>query len=46
MTLSYKVKKNLINVIGTIITSSLVMTGIIILGGVSFGIYKLIHVVL
>lgn len=42
MTLSYKVKKNLINVIGTIITSSLVMIGIIILGGVLFGIYKLI----
>lgn len=42
MTLSYKVEKTLINIVGTIITSSLVMTGIIILGGVSFGIYKLI----
>lgn len=44
MTLSYKVKKNLINIVGNIITSSLVMVGIIIVGGFSFGIYKLIQV--
>jgi hypothetical protein len=46
MTLSYKVKKHLINIVGNIITYSILMIGIIIVGGTSYGIYKLIHQVL
>jgi hypothetical protein len=44
MTLSYKVKKRFINIVGSIITITLVIMGIILVFGVPFGIYTLIQV--
>lgn len=43
MNISYKEEKALINVLGFVINSSFIIGGIILLGSLSYGIYKIVE---